>query len=118
MTGSFNLTTEPWIPCERIDGDVVELSTREALVQAHQLRGIVDPSPLVQASLHRHLLAVLHRVYDGPRSLSQWAKIHDAGAFDASKVDEYLGPVSTGVVVALLLWYLFRVVTWKLSPRD
>lgn len=34
-----------------------------------------------------------------------------------TKVDEYLGPVSTGVVVALLLWYLFRVVTWKPSPR-
>ena len=34
-----------------------------------------------------------------------------------TKVDEYLGPVSTGVVVALLLWYLFRVVTWKPSRR-
>jgi membrane protein DedA with SNARE-associated domain len=34
-----------------------------------------------------------------------------------TKVDEYLGPVSTGVVVALLLWYLFRVITWKPSPR-
>jgi membrane protein DedA with SNARE-associated domain len=32
-----------------------------------------------------------------------------------TKVDEYLGPVSTGVVVALLLWYLFRVATWKPS---
>jgi membrane protein DedA with SNARE-associated domain len=34
-----------------------------------------------------------------------------------TKVDEYLGPVSTGVVVALLLWYLFRVATWKPSQR-
>lgn len=32
-----------------------------------------------------------------------------------TKVDEYLGPVSTGVVVALLIWYLFRVATWKPS---
>ncbi|TVV77240.1 DedA family protein [Sphingomonas solaris] len=30
-------------------------------------------------------------------------------------VDKYLGPLSTGVVVLLLAWYLFRVVTWK--PR-
>ncbi len=35
-----------------------------------------------------------------------------------TKVDEYLGPVSTGVVVALLLWYLFRVATWKPSQRS
>jgi len=32
-------------------------------------------------------------------------------------VDEYLGPVSTGVIVAMLLWYLFRVATWKPTPR-
>lgn len=30
-------------------------------------------------------------------------------------VDKYLGPLSTGVVVALVAWYLFRVATWK--PR-
>jgi len=30
-------------------------------------------------------------------------------------VDRYLGPVSTGVVIALVLWYFFRVLTWK--PR-
>ena len=30
-------------------------------------------------------------------------------------VDRYLGPVGTGVVVVLLLWYVFRVLTWK--PR-
>jgi membrane protein DedA with SNARE-associated domain len=31
-------------------------------------------------------------------------------------VERYLGPVSTGVVVALVLWYFFRVFTWK--PRQ
>ncbi|PTQ07317.1 alkaline phosphatase [Sphingomonas oleivorans] len=30
-----------------------------------------------------------------------------------AEVDHYLGPVSTGVIVLLILWYLFRVVTWK-----
>jgi membrane protein DedA with SNARE-associated domain len=28
-------------------------------------------------------------------------------------VDQYIGPVSTGVIVLLLIWYLFRVLTWK-----
>lgn len=32
------------------------------------------------------------------------------------EVDRYLGPVSTGVIAALVLWYLFRVITWK--PRS
>ena len=30
-------------------------------------------------------------------------------------VDKYLGPASTAVIGALLLWYLYRVITWK--PR-
>lgn len=34
-----------------------------------------------------------------------------------TEVDKYLGPVSTGVIVVLVLWYLFRVITWKPSPR-
>ncbi|MDB5661806.1 MAG: hypothetical protein JWM38_304 [Sphingomonas bacterium] len=32
-----------------------------------------------------------------------------------SDIDKYLGPASTAVIAALVLWYLFRVVTWK--PR-
>jgi membrane protein DedA with SNARE-associated domain len=32
-----------------------------------------------------------------------------------TEVDRYLGPVSTGIIVVLVLWYLFRVITWK--PR-
>lgn len=31
-------------------------------------------------------------------------------------VDKYLGPLSIGVLVVLLAWYLFRVATWK--PRS
>ncbi|HEV2747509.1 MAG TPA: DedA family protein, partial [Allosphingosinicella sp.] len=32
-------------------------------------------------------------------------------------VDRYLGPVSTGVIAALILYYVYRVLTWKPSPR-
>jgi membrane protein DedA with SNARE-associated domain len=28
-------------------------------------------------------------------------------------IDQYLGPVSTGILVAMVLWYFYRVVTWK-----
>jgi membrane protein DedA with SNARE-associated domain len=30
-------------------------------------------------------------------------------------VDKYIGPVSTGIIVLLVGWYLFRVATWQ--PR-
>lgn len=32
-------------------------------------------------------------------------------------VDRYLGPISTGVIVVLLLWYVIRVLTWKPRPN-
>ena len=66
MTISFNLIDEPWIPCI-LDGTRVELGLRDVLAQAQQLREIRGDSPLETASLHRLLLAVLHRIF-GPKS--------------------------------------------------
>lgn len=87
---SFDLIDEPWIPCIRADdGAVIELSLRQVLAEAPQLREISDPSPLVTAALHRLLLAILHRTH-GPRSVDEWATIWDARAFDTHALDRYL----------------------------
>jgi len=90
---SFHLTRQPWIPVETLDGTVLELSTREVLGRAHTLRALADASPLVVAALTRHLLAVLHRAYDGPRYRTAWSAIVSAGAFDPLRVDAYLDRV-------------------------
>jgi CRISPR system Cascade subunit CasA len=90
---SFNLTRERWIPVEVLNGRVVELSTRATLQRAHTLRALADPSPLVVAALTRHLLAVLHRAYEGPRTMREWCAIASSGAFDQSRVDGYLDRV-------------------------
>lgn len=94
MTDSFDLTRERWIPVEALDGTVRERSTREVLWEAHLLRGLCDGSPLVIAALTRHLLAVLHRVYSGPKTLQSWAAIVSEGRFDGSRVDAYLDTVA------------------------
>ncbi|GAB4211222.1 MAG: type I-E CRISPR-associated protein Cse1/CasA [Sandaracinaceae bacterium] len=90
MADSFVLTERPWIPCERMDGTMVELSTHDALVEAPSLRGIVDPSPLVVAVLHRHLLAIVHRVVSGPHDFEAWAAVVRAGRFEPVSVARYL----------------------------
>jgi len=90
---TFNLTREPWIPVERLDGSVAEWSTRDVLHGAHTLRALADPSPLVVAALTRHLLALLHRSYDGPRTMNQWCAVASGGAFDGSRIDAYLNRV-------------------------
>ncbi len=94
MTPSFDLTREPWIPAERLDGSVEEFSTRDLLRDAHEMRGLADGSPLVVAALTRHLLAVLHRAYAGPRTMKQWVAIASAGRFDPDRVAAYLDAVA------------------------
>lgn len=87
---SFDLVEEPWLPCvERQGGQLVYLGLRDTLVRAHELRELVDPSPLVTAALHRMLLAVLHRVV-GPRDMGTWLDLWRAGRWDAGPLEAYL----------------------------
>ncbi len=94
MSFSFDLTREPWIPAETREGAHVERSTRDVLREAHLLRGLSDSSPLVVASLTRHLLAVLHRAYNGPKTMAEWSAIVTPGRFDIARVEAYLDSVS------------------------
>lgn len=86
---SFNLVDNPWIPCLLTDGSRQDLSLRQALCQAHEVREIYDPSPLVTLGLHRLLLAILHRVF-GPKNLNQWIALWNRGEWDGDEIDGYL----------------------------
>lgn len=86
----FDLVDEPWLSCVRRDGRRVELGLRAVLVEAHELSGLFDPSPLVTVALHRLLLAVLHRAYLGPPTFDDWADLWQAGRWDPSIVGDYL----------------------------
>ncbi|MCC6555597.1 MAG: type I-E CRISPR-associated protein Cse1/CasA [Polyangiaceae bacterium] len=86
---SFNLITEPWIPCETPSGERVELGLADVLCRAHELRAMHDGSPIVTAAIHRLLLAVLHRCF-GPAGLEAWKDIWRAARFDETAVRSYL----------------------------
>jgi CRISPR system Cascade subunit CasA len=66
---TFNLLEHCWIPCLR-QGDTrpTELGINTLLLEAHQLREVLDSSPLVSAAIHRLLLSILHRALNGPAS--------------------------------------------------
>jgi len=89
MNATFDLLEEAWIPCVRPDGTSEELGLRECLAHAHELRELHGESPPVTASLHRLLLAVLHRVF-GPASHKEWADLWEDGRWDDEEVDAYL----------------------------
>lgn len=87
---SFNLIDEPWIPCVDLQGRSMELGIRDALVRAHELRELFDPSPLVTVALHRLLLAVLHRSLMGPSSLLEWISLWNQGRWNPETITSYL----------------------------
>lgn len=84
---SFNLIDEPWIPC-RTSGGISKLGISQALVNAHLITEIYHPSPLATASLHRLLLAILHRNF-GPADTSEWECLWEAGQWDEAILRGY-----------------------------
>lgn len=86
---NFDLRLNPWLPCLTHKGISVQLGLRDVLVDAHSLSQLRDQSPLVTASLHRMLLALLHRIYDGPHDLEIWRQIWSAKQFDSKLIDRY-----------------------------
>ncbi|MCW5968621.1 MAG: type I-E CRISPR-associated protein Cse1/CasA [Blastocatellales bacterium] len=88
MMPSFNLIDEQWIPCVMANGGPRELSLHDVLVEAGQVREIFDASPLITASLHRLLLAVLWRCFP-LRSLADWRILWQQQRFDADKLGAY-----------------------------
>lgn len=85
----FNLVEEPWIPCLMLEtNETKELSLFDVLTQARNIKEITDNSPLVVVSLHRLLLAILHRNF-GPKSFDGWKDLWRKGSWDAEKLRNY-----------------------------
>ena len=85
----FNLIDEKWIPVRFPDGSRAELGIRDALLRAKEIAAIEDASPLVVASLHRLLLAILYRAWEGPTDVDQ-AKVLFRAGLPSDKITQYL----------------------------
>ncbi|MDA8141203.1 MAG: type I-E CRISPR-associated protein Cse1/CasA [Desulfobacteraceae bacterium] len=85
----FNLIDEKWIPVRMPDGTRDEFGIRDTLLRSKEIAAIEDPSPLVVASLHRFLLAVLYRALEGPTDIEQ-AKALFRGGLPGDKIVAYL----------------------------
>jgi CRISPR system Cascade subunit CasA len=85
----FDLIDQAWIPCVDLEGQQKELGLRAALITAHELREISDPSPLVTVALHRLLLAALHRVF-GPATINEWEALWEGRRLPGGPLAAYL----------------------------
>ena len=76
---SFDLTREPWIPVQRVDGTEQDLSLEEIFAQAEDLRRVVGDVPTQEFALLRLLLAVLHDTVEGPGDIDEWYELWEGG---------------------------------------
>ncbi len=87
---AFNLADQNWIPCIDLHGESVEYGIRDTLLKAHELREVLDDSPLVTVALHRLLLAILYRAFGSYRDFQAWKDLYVSGAFLHDEVTTYL----------------------------
>lgn len=91
---SFNVLTEPWIPVIRPDGTREELGIMPCLLQAHELREIRDPSPIVEFGLYRLLVAfvldALIHVNRRPKDPLDLKELIKQGRFDSEVLNAYV----------------------------
>lgn len=87
---SFNLIDREWIPCLFLNGETKDLSLWETMTAAPHIREIYSTSPLVTASIHRLLMAILWRVLR-LEVLADWKEIWKPGEFNQSVLETYLG---------------------------
>lgn len=86
---SFDLTSRPWIPVQRLDGEEVELSLTGVFEQAPNIRRLVGDVPTQDFALLRLLLAILHDAFDGPREVEDWEELW-RGGIPVDRVRDYL----------------------------
>ena len=98
---AYNLVDEPWIPVSGHPSGATRVSLRDALVNAHRMRGVRHASPLATAALHRFLVAAVHAAAwpgtgIGPwgetetQARGQWLTMWSAGSLPEAAINAYL----------------------------
>lgn len=92
---SFDLLSLPWIPVVLVAGDRRQVSLRGVFNGAHRLAKLDTRSPLIDAAMHRLLLAILHRALSGPRDADEWGALWRRARFN-DRIHRYLDGVREG----------------------
>jgi CRISPR system Cascade subunit CasA len=72
---TFNLVDECWIPVIKNDWQQAEISLVELFQTWETVREIQADNPPTTLAIHRFLLAILHRAYQGPKNVDHWEEI-------------------------------------------
>lgn len=89
MKATFDLIQQPWIPCRFLNGETREVGLKQLFLQATKIAEISGDTPLEEASLYRFLVALTHRIVQGPSSEEEWETLWRQGQFKNEQVEDY-----------------------------
>jgi len=89
LKATFDLVQQPWIPCRFLKGETREVGLKELFLKATNIAEISGDTPLEEASLYRFLLALTHRIVQGPSSGEEWETLWLQGQFKGEQVESY-----------------------------
>lgn len=94
MNLSYNLALNPVVPVRNEKHTSEEVSLRDALSNAHLYGEIAHDSPLVTATFHALLLAILYSIWNDKEwdiedQEGDWQRLWKQGHFDAESIDAY-----------------------------
>ena len=84
----YDILKEPWIPVEDMAGGQRTVSIRELFTNAHSLKKVADPSPLIAYGIQRMLIAILMDAYR-PKHVDILTDIIAAGRYDEHLIARY-----------------------------
>lgn len=88
MKRSFDLLKAPWLPCIDHQNQLVNLNLVDAVLQAHQLRGIQGDFSIITGALYLFLIAFVMNVFK-PEDEDEWEKLWKKGHFSSEAVLQY-----------------------------
>lgn len=89
MKATFDLVEQPWIPCRFLSGETKEVGLKQLLLEATDVAEIFGETPLEEGALYRFLIALTHRIVEGPSSEDDWEALWQKGHFEKEKVEAY-----------------------------
>lgn len=98
----FNLADEPWVRVMTQECEMREISLREALLDAHQFKGLSGEMEAQNVAMLRLLAAIVHTIFtrvdpegeeepveDPKEAVSRWAALMKEGRFPGEPVEDY-----------------------------
>ncbi|MDI6705222.1 MAG: type I-E CRISPR-associated protein Cse1/CasA [Bacillota bacterium] len=86
---TFDVLTQPWIPVRMQSGSDKEFGLYELFENAHNIKELLEPSPLIRYGIMRLLVAFVTDVFR-PKNRDDLIALIDAGSFDMEKIRRYV----------------------------